>query len=99
MQKTSLPLVILSAAIFTGGLVSHYIWPRTVLAQAPTQTQAAQMEMRTQHFTFVNEKNEVQAVLSIDVDSQGHPTLILSDRNGKRIWTGGGSGLHPARVE
>jgi hypothetical protein len=99
MQKTALPLVVLSAAIFTGALASHYVWPRSVFAQAPAQQQAPPMDMRAQHFTFVNEKNEVQAVLSVDVYGQGRPTVVLFDRNGKKIWTGGSSGLRPAHVE
>jgi hypothetical protein len=100
VKSTNLLLVV--GSLFLGAFLSHYAWPHTVLAQAqqippaaPSIPQApnAQAEVRAQRFTFVNEKNEVQAMLSVVIDQQNRPTIVLEDRTGREMWSAGGSGL------
>lgn len=89
MSKKS--LVLTFAAALLGGIVSHYLSPQIVHAQA--QTQASQ-EIRASRFVLVNEKGQVLGTLC---DEGGRPSLKLFDERGREIWSAGGKiGLRTA---
>ena len=81
MNKRNLILSI--AAGLLGGVVSTYLRPLAVHAQAtPPQ------EIQAQRFTLVNEDGV--ALGSFCFDKSGRPQIVLRDRAGHDVWTAGG---------
>lgn len=82
MKKLNLGLSI--AAGLLGGIFSHYVWTQPVEAQNQAP---APKELRAQSFVVVNDKGEIQAVLTF-----GKPK---DDSKGREIFTAGGDQLRP----
>jgi hypothetical protein len=90
MKRLNLGLSI--AAGLLGGVFSHYIWTQPVQAQnQPTVTK----EVRAQSFVVVNEKGDVQGVLTFGEPKNGRTSVKLFDANGREIFSAGGSAVHP----
>lgn len=89
MNKKS--LVLSFAAALLGGIVSHYLSPQVVHAEAQNQLPK---EIRAGKFLLVNEKGQV---LGTFCDEGGRPSLKLFDESGREIWSAGGKiGLRTA---
>ena len=82
--KLSISLAL--AAGLLGGLVSRYITPPPVLAQAQTQK-----EIKAQRFVLVDDKNQIVGTFKSAESQNGAPTpnVVLVDRNGREIWRAG----------
>jgi len=76
------------AAGLLGGILSHYITPKPVLAQAQIVPPKA---ISAQTFILVNEKGVPFGEFGFDSD--GNATIRLQDRSGKVIWSTGGRGI------
>lgn len=85
MHRT-LTLTLALAAGVLGGLLSHYITPATVLAQAQ-----AQKEIKAQSFVLVDDKNNIVGTFKSAESQIGDkiPNVVLVDRNGREIWRAG----------
>ena len=69
------------AAGLLGGLLSHYISVKPVLAQSQTAT----ANVSAQAFTLVNDKGVPFGMFGFD--SEGNAIIRLQDRSGKIIWS------------
>ena len=90
MKKLNLGLSI--AAGLLGGVFSHYLWTRPVQAQNQV---SAPRELRAQSFVVVNEKDEVQGVLTFGEPKNGRTTVKFFDSKGREIFTAGGDQFRP----
>ena len=90
MQKMNLTLSI--AAGLLGGLLSHYVAPLSVFAQA----QAVPKEIRAQSFVLVDEQSRVLGLFSSD-QSKGKASsyIKLFDSNGREIWAASETKFRP----
>ena len=70
------------AAGLLGGIATHYVWPRSVLADS------AAVEIRARKFVLVNERGEVIGTFAEETDG---PALKLFDTSGREIWAAGSS--------
>ena len=70
------------AAGLLGGIATHYVWPRPVLADSSA------VEIRAQKFVLVNERGVVIGSFAGEADG---PALKLFDTNGREIWAAGSS--------
>jgi hypothetical protein len=86
MKKLNLGLSI--AAGLLGGVFSHYIWIQPVQAQNQAP---APKEVRAQSFVVVNEKGEVQGVLTFGEPSGDRTSVKFYDSKGREIFTAGRS--------
>ena len=68
------------AAGLLGGLLSRYLIPTPVFAQAQ-----APREIRAQSFVLVNKQGAPLG--RIGFDSDGLPNITLVDENGRTIWS------------
>ena len=68
------------AAGLLGGVLSRYLIPTPVFAQAP-----APREIRAQSFVLVNKQGAPLG--RIGFDSDGLPNITLVDENGRTIWS------------
>jgi len=96
MKKLNIGLSI--AAGLLAGVFSHYIWTQPVQAQnqpAPNQNQPVPKEVRAQSFVVVNDKGEVQGVLTFGEPDKGRTSVKLYDSNGREIFSAGGSQMRP----
>jgi len=96
MKKLNIGLSI--AAGLLGGVFSHYIWTQPVQAQnqpSPNQNQPAPKEVRAQSFVVVNDKGEVQGVLTFGEPNKGRTSVKLYDSSGREIFSAGGSPMRP----
>jgi len=90
MKKLNLGLSI--AAGLLGGGCSHYIWTQPVQAQNQAP---APKELRAQSFVVVNDRGEIQAVLTFGKPKDDRTTVKLYDSKGREIFTAGGDQLRP----
>ena len=82
-RKLNLSLTL--AAALLGGVLSRYITPVPVLAQAQIQK-----EIKAQSFVLVDQKNNNIATFRLAADEiSGNPTVVLLDRTGREIWRAG----------
>ena len=81
MNRT-LHLILALAAGLLGGLLSRYLTPTPVFAQA--QAPAAR-EVRAQSFVLLNKQGVPLG--RIGIDSDGLPNITLVDENGRTIWS------------
>lgn len=89
MNKRS--LIPALAAGLLGGMISHYLSPQPVHAQAEPPK-----ELRAGSFVLVNENGTVLAKLC---DEAGRPSLRLFDERGREIWSAGGKiGIRTAQM-
>jgi len=83
------------AAGLLGGMLSHYITAKPVLAQsqiAPTK------EISAQTFILVNDKGTPFGVFGFDAD--GSATIRLQDQSGRVIWSTSRRGItHPLAAD
>jgi len=70
------------AAGLLGGVLSRYLTPTPVLAQAQAP---APREIRAQSFVLVNKQGAPLG--RIGFDSDGLPNITLVDENGRTIWS------------
>jgi len=70
------------AASLLGGLVSHYISVKPLLAQSQT---APAKEVSAQAFILVNDKGVPFGMFGFD--AEGNTIIRLQDRSGKVIWS------------
>ena len=90
MKKMNIGLSI--AAGLLGGIFSHYVWTQPVQAQNQLP---APKEVRAQSFVVVNEKGELQGVLTFGEPKNGRTSVKLFDSNGREIFSAGGSPMRP----
>jgi hypothetical protein len=74
----------LAAGLF-GGLLSHYVTPPPVHAQAEVVPQ----EVKAHNFLLVNDAGKTTGVFGIDPDGNAQVTLL--DKAGKVIWSSRGN--------
>ena len=82
MNKLYLALAV--TAGFAGGVLSRYIAPERVFAQAPAPTKAGE-PLRAAGFVLLDKQNRTAGVFAIDkFDSK--PNIVLYDDQGNVIW-------------
>jgi len=84
-RKLNLSLAL--AAGLLGGLLSRYVTPWPVLAQA-----GPAKELRAQSFVLVDDKNNVVGTFTASTPGPKpvqNQTVVLLDRNDKEIWRAG----------
>ena len=79
-----LTLVLTLAAGFAGGLLSRYVAPDRVFAQAPAPKEATQ-QVRASSFVLLDEAGRTAGVFAVD-KKDGRPNIVLFDERGKVIW-------------
>ena len=90
MKKLNLGLTI--AAGLLGGVFCHYIWTQPVQAQNQTPTPK---EVRAQSFVVVNDKGEIQGVLTFGEPKGDRTSVKLYDGKGREIFAAGGDQMRP----
>lgn len=90
MKKLNLGLSI--AAGLLGGVLSHYVWIQPVQAQNQAP---APKEVRAESFVVVNDKGDVQGVLTFGEPTNGRTNVKIYDAKGREIFTAGGDQLRP----
>ena len=73
------------AAGLLGGLLSRYIKPAPVLAQAPLPVTK---ELSAQSFVLTDESGNIVGSFKPSADPN-HRTIVFVDRNGREIWRAG----------
>ena len=83
-MNTKLILILSVAAGLTGGIVSRYVTPAPVQAQAQTPVPK---EISAQSFVLVDEKSNIVGTFKPSASQPGQPpTIVLLDRNGHEVW-------------
>jgi len=104
MNRTVHVMICLGAGLL-GGVLSRWIIPTPVLAQAPAPAAAAPQEIRAQQFTLVTEDGRILGTFGYDhprglgnnpgrkqfVNDNAVPTIKLFDAHGRETWSAGGS--------
>lgn len=86
-MKRLLTITSILAAGLLGGLLSRYLTPVTVHAQAQ-----AQKEIKAQSFVLVDDKDNIVGTFKPSFDPlTGAPTVVFLDRNGRESWRAGAS--------
>ena len=85
-RKLNLSLA-LAAGLF-GGLLSRFITPVPVLAQAETPK-----EIKVQSLVLIDEKNHIAWTLKPDESISATPAVVLLDWRGREIWRAGISSM------
>jgi hypothetical protein len=90
-----------------GGMLTRFIAPAPVFAQAPVQilpapaplpnpTTPVTREIRAQSFTLVDDRGNVVGTFAAEPRGIHFPArVVLRDSNGREIWSAGGSALRP----
>jgi hypothetical protein len=81
MNRTMNVTLALAAGLL-GGLISRYLAPTPVFAQAPAP---APREVRAQSFILVNKQGKPLG--RIGFDSDGLPVITLVDEDGRTLWS------------
>ena len=84
-RKLNLSLAL--AAGLLGGMLSRYVTPLPVQAQA-----APSKELRAQSFVLVDDKNDIVGTFTASTTGPKpgqNQTVVLLDRNDKEIWRAG----------
>jgi hypothetical protein len=104
-MNRNMTLILAFGAGLLGGVLSRWITPTPVLAQAqatlPASATPVPKEIRAQRFTLVGEDGVVLGTFGMDSmmrervngKLRGNPTIKLFDESGKEIWSAGGSGF------
>jgi hypothetical protein len=99
-MNRNMTLILAFGAGLFGGVLSRWITPTPVLAQAqatpPASATPVPKEIRAQRFTLVGEDGTVLGTFGIDSINgrlRGNPSIRLFDESGKEIWSAGGSGF------
>ena len=97
MKVLSLTLAL--AAGLAGGILSHYLWPQPVQAQARPQ---APQEIRAQSFILEDANGRTLGTFSPETPRNGIParglsgSLRLFDERGREIWRSPTRSIYPA---
>jgi len=83
-MKRTMNFTLMLAAGLAGGLLSRYLAPTPVFAQAPAQASTPK-EVRAQSFILVNKQGA--ALGRIGIDSEGQPYITLVNDEGRTIWS------------
>jgi hypothetical protein len=83
-MNRKLNLILGLAAGLLGGLLSRYVAPSAVYAQAQIP---APKEIRAQSFVLVNAQGVALGLMGFD--RQGRPVIKLVDEGGRTIWSAG----------
>jgi hypothetical protein len=83
MQKLNFTLML--AAGLLGGLLSRYVTPARVLAQAPLPVTK---ELSAQSFVLTDETGNIIGAFKPSADPN-HRTVVFVDRNGRETWRAG----------
>jgi hypothetical protein len=78
------------AAGLLGGLLSRYLAPKSVHAQAQTPTPK---EIRSQNFVLINAQAVEVGLMGFS--PQGRPVIKLVDERGRTLWSAGEAILFP----
>jgi hypothetical protein len=89
MNRTLTLTLALAAGLF-GGMLSRYLAPMPVHAQAQTP---APKEIRAQNFVLVNAQGIEVGLLGFN--PQGRPVIRLLDEQGRTFWSAGQAILLP----
>ncbi len=89
MNRTLTLTLALAAGLF-GGMLSRYLAPIPVHAQAQTP---APKEIRAQNFVLVNPQGIEVGLMGIG--PQGRPVIKLVDDQGRTLWSAGQVHLAP----
>jgi len=79
-MKRTINFTLMLAAGLAGGLLSRYLAPTPVFAQA-----SAPKEVRAQSFILVNKQGKPLG--RIGFDSDGLPVITLVDEDGRTLWS------------
>ena len=97
MKALSLTLAL--AAGLAGGILSHYVWPQAVAAQAPPATP---QEIRAQRFILEDAAGKTLGTFSAEVPRNAiagrgtHGAIRLFDDRGRELWRSPSLGILPA---
>ncbi len=91
-MNRNLNLILCLAAGLIGGVLSRWVVPAPVLAQAPA---SALKDIRAQRFTLVTEDGRILGTFGPDqpLNNNAMPVIKLFDPSGREIWSAGGSGF------
>ena len=84
-----LTIAVALVAGISGGLLTRYITPTPVFAQAPPAPVA---EFRAQSFVLTDKRGSTMATFTAERTGDG-PQVVLQDNNGKTIWKAGATAL------
>ena len=76
------------AAGLLGGMLSHYVTPALVHAQAPEpqpKPEIVPQEVKAHSFVLVNDANKPSGVIGFDKDGNAYLTLL--DKTDRVIWS------------
>jgi len=79
-MNQKLALAVAMAAGFVGGILSQYLSPVLVHAQAQ-----APKEMRAQNFVLVNEQGVAYGLFGFN--PEGEPVMKIIDERGRTVWS------------
>lgn len=93
-MNRALNLTLALTAGMLGGLLSHYLAPISVHAQAQP---AAPKDIRAQSFVVVDVNNNVVGTFRASEGRQPGraPSVVLLDPDGRELWRGGGATVRP----
>lgn len=104
-MNNKLTIAVALAAGLAGGILTRYISPPPVFAQAPpaaqTQTSVAD-EVRAKNFVLVDQNNNVVGTFTVEPASDhplalgtgSGPHIVLRSPHGGVIWRFNGTGLY-----
>jgi len=87
-MKRTLGTALLTGLV--GGIVSHYLVPLPVIAQAHP---FVQKEVRAESFVLTDGGGNTVGVFTTKIVQRDQRAIILLDQNGKQIWSAGDSPL------
>jgi len=103
-MNNKLTIAVALAAGLTGGILTRFIAPPPVFAQAPATTpaQTAADEVRAKNFVLVDQNNREVGVFTVEPSSDHAmavgltpgPHIVLRDARGGVIWRFSGTGLY-----
>jgi hypothetical protein len=103
-NKFVIPAAILAG--LTGGMLTRFVAPAPVFAQAPAQVlpgpvpvpalPAVTKEIRAESFTLVDHFGNVAGTFAAESTGIRRPArIVLRDSQGHEIWSAGGSAIRP----
>jgi hypothetical protein len=98
-MNNRLSVLIALFAGLAGGLLTRYIAPTAVFAQAPAAPASVTEEIRARSFTLVDQSGRVIGTFTTEPMAggrrQGPGRIVLRDPNGYVIWSAGGGAIRP----
>jgi hypothetical protein len=111
-MNNKLSVAVALVAGLVGGMLTRYIGPPVVFAQAPVQTLPAPpgsvppaakapiaTEIQAHSFSLVDEHDHVAGTFSAESLGLGRSRIVLRDAYGHQIWSAGGSALRPLAAD